>query len=104
MAGHEPAGGKAEAGVVLQRPDQADTAAQGDHPGGGEGHTTAGRRRFTWHKWASLLLAIPAIGVAYLHAAPATDADLLIYATAGVVGAAFGLAANLATGLDRDSA
>lgn len=66
--------------------------------------TNYGRRRFTWHKWAPLLLAIPAIGVAYLHAAPATDADLLIYATAGVVGAAFGVAANLATGLDRDSA
>lgn len=66
--------------------------------------TNYGRRRFTWHKWAPLLLAIPPIGVAYLRTAPATAADLFIYTFAVVIGGAFGLAATATTGLDHDRA
>lgn len=66
--------------------------------------TNYGRRRFTWHKWAPLLLAIPAVGAAYLQSAPATAADLFIYACAVVIGGAFGLAATATTGVDRDPA
>ncbi|TCO49038.1 hypothetical protein EV646_10315 [Kribbella antiqua] len=66
--------------------------------------TNYGRRRFTWHKWVPLLVAIPAIAVVYLRTAPATGADLLIYAAAAVLGAGFGLAATATTALDRDRA
>lgn len=63
-----------------------------------------GHRRFSWHKWAPLLMVIPAIAVVYLRTAPVSGADLLIYTSAALAGAGFGLAANLTTGLDRDSA
>jgi len=65
--------------------------------------TQYGRRRYAWHKWVPPLLAIPAIGVGYLRAAPMTAADLVLYGFGVAIGAAFGVLATRSTRLERDA-
>lgn len=48
------------------------------------------------------LLGIPVIGVIYLRTAPMTHADLVLYAAAIGIGAAFGVLATRTTRLERD--
>lgn len=62
-----------------------------------------GTREYTWHKIAIPLLAVAGFGYSYLHAAPTSGPDLIVYAAGATIGVLFGIAAAACTGIRRDA-
>lgn len=63
-----------------------------------------GRRAYTWHKVLLPVVSVLGFGYAYLRDVPTSGSAVWLYAAGIAIGAVFGIAATVATGLERDQA